>query len=114
MFSSVFYHTGLHFQAKQRGKTFKPAAMSKRRRFKLDLKVSDTENETQGSRNAEQVWTTLLEVLRQTALWEAEHALLIICIHLYFVLSTFNYTPLGFIFLQFSTWGFFFLTTNPL
>lgn len=99
------------FSSEASWRDLKPAAMSKRRRFRLDLKVSDTENKTQRSLN--QWWTTLLEVIKHAALWEAEHVMLI-CIHLYFVLSTFSYTTLGFIFLQFSTWGFFFLTTNPL
>ena len=108
------YQIGLPFQVRHCGKTFKPGAMSKRRRFRLDLKASDTGNKTlQRNRLADQGWKTLLQMIRQTASWETEHVLPI-CIHLYFVLSTFSYTTLGFIFLQFSTWVFFFLTTNPL
>ena len=85
--------------------------MSKRRRYCevcacKATKVLVTTNRTQIYCNREE--GKLLEVLRKL------HHVLLICLHLYFLLSTFNYTPSGFIFVQFMIWGFIFLTTNPL
>ena len=74
----------------------------------VDCKEPVAKNKMQGNCNAEKLWMTWLKEPRQ-----GQHVMLIF-LNFYFVLSTFNYTPLGFIFLQFSTWGFFLLTTNPL